>query len=58
MKELELTYNAVEAGCPFGTTANGLCTTGNAIISASLDGVVVPIIWDAQKRGFCTGCWC
>ena len=36
-KELELTYNAFGTGCPFGTTSNGLYTTGNAIISVLLE---------------------
>ena len=48
-KELTLTYNSTGTGCPFGTTHNGLYTTGNAIVSGSRGGVAKPIIWDETK---------
>ena len=48
-KELTLTYNSFGLGCPFGTTHNGLYTTGNAIVSGSRSGIPKAIIWDETK---------
>lgn len=39
-------YNATGTGCPYGTTSNGLYTTGNTILKGERGGAVVNITWD------------
>jgi hypothetical protein len=48
-KELTIQYNATGVGCPYGTTSNGLFTTGNTIIKGVKKGTatVVKLKWDA-----------
>ncbi len=47
MPELQLQYNATGVGCPYGTTNNGLLTTGNFIFEGRRGGVKVNIAWDS-----------
>ena len=42
-----ITYNAVGANCPYGTTSNGSYTTGNTIVTGERGGAAVDIRWDA-----------
>lgn len=44
---LTVTYNATGIGCPYGTTSNGLYTTGNIIFRGERGGSFVPFSWDA-----------
>ncbi len=49
MTELAVAYNATGVGCPYGTTSNGLLTTGNMIIEGKdkTSGTKVPLKWHA-----------
>ena len=43
-----ITYNAVGANCPFGTTSNGSYTTGNTIVTGTRPaGTPVEVRWDS-----------
>lgn len=44
---LSATYNATGVGCPYGTTSNGLFTTGNIIFRGERGGSFVHFAWDA-----------
>ncbi len=48
-QNIAYTYNAIGAGCPYGTTSNGLLTTGNFIITGEKKGTseMVEVKWDA-----------
>jgi hypothetical protein len=52
-KELALQYNATGKDCPYGTTSNGLFTTGNFILTGELDGTSTMdnVSWHATKGG-------
>lgn len=39
-------YTATGVGCPYGSTSNGLITTGNVIFRGERNGIVVPLRWD------------
>ncbi len=45
--ELAVAYTASGAGCPYGTTTNGLYTTGNAIVKGTdkTSGAAVTVKW-------------
>lgn len=44
---LAIAYNAIGVGCPYGTTTNGLYTTGNAILRGEREGGIKALSWDA-----------
>ena len=43
---LGITYNATGANCFYGTTNNGIYTTGNTIVSGEREGNAVTVRWD------------
>lgn len=45
---LAVQYNAAGVGCSYGTTSNGLFTTGNGILRGERGGSAVDIGWDAE----------
>ncbi len=47
MPELQVQYNSTGAGCAYGTTTNGLFTTGNFIFEGRRGGAKVNISWDS-----------
>ncbi len=48
-QNVEYIYSATGVGCPYGTTSNGLLTTGNFIVTGERKGTneMVEVKWDA-----------
>jgi hypothetical protein len=46
---LTVQFNALGAGCPYGTSNNSEWTTGNYILTGERGGKMVTVEWDPQK---------
>lgn len=47
MPNLAVQYNASGVGCAYGTTSNGIYTTGNQILKGEREGQITSLEWDA-----------